>query len=694
MTLLERPQGRFRFDKQLLHRFIEIAQPYFYPTDGRGTGTFLGLLTAMLVLVVAAMFFIVVGLTRLGQLVASEFFTQIAAQLVERVDVLLRSATLPLAIAAMVASLGLFFVQHRVIRQRWRQWFMLTLLLFLAFMVNGINVTLSYTFRIIDNALNQREAPLFWQFLFIYAGIILLAVPVIALYQYARLKLALHWRAWLTRLFLQRYFHDRAYYDLDSNAVNTRIDNPDQRITEDIKAFTEVTLSFLLDILDSVLALISFTAVLYSISKVLTLGLLVYAGLGAAIAILVGQRLIRINYDQLRLEANFRYGMVHVRDNAESIAFYQGERLEQQQVDDRLRSVLHNSNLLILWNSIIVLLQRGYNYFTRIVPYTIVAPLYLMGETDFGTIGQASLAFRLILDALSVITNRIEEIAKFAASITRLGAFYECLDSQVRVSSYPSASGTPRQARPRPDALPPDALSPNALSPDVRPKSSIQTRLAPALSIENLTLRTPNAEQTLIEQLTLGTDVSDRLLVVGASGCGKSSLLRAIAGLWTNGDGIIFRPEVTGMLFLPQQPYLLLGTLRDQLVYPNSPATIADDEIHRTLEQVNLEALPGRVGGLNLERDWPTILSLGEQQRLAFARILLTRPKYAILDEATSALDVKNERHLYRLLTHLKISYLSVGHRPSLVDYHDNVLTLEWRRWRLTEASCYLFEGS
>ncbi|MGF1537842.1 MAG: ABC transporter ATP-binding protein/permease [Elainellaceae cyanobacterium] len=670
MNTLERPRSRFRFDKQLLNQFIEIAQPYFYPVDGRGTGTFVGLLTTILVLVVVVMFFVVVGLTKMGQLVASDFFTQLAAQLVTQVDALLTSAVLPTAIAALVICLLAFALQHRVLQKRWQQWFMLSSLLFLAFIVNGINVTLSYIFRIIDNALNQREGPLFWQFLFIYAGIIVLAVPVIAIYHYVRQKLALHWREWLTKLFLQRYFCNRAYYNLDSNAVNTEIDNPDQRITEDIRAFTEVTLSFLLDILDSVLALISFTAVLYSISKALTLGLLVYAGLGAAIALSVGQRLIRINYDQLRLEADFRYSMVHVRDNAESIAFYQGEELEQQQVGDRLRLVLLNSDLLILWNSVIVLLQRGYNYFTRIVPYTIVAPLYLMGETDFGTIGQASLAFRLILDALSVITNRIEEIAKFAASISRLGAFYEYLDEQA-------GAAPPRQG---------GILAPIRVTPQ------IQTRITPTLSIEHLTLRTPNSEQTLIEDLTLDAGVSDRLLVVGASGCGKSSLLRAIAGLWTNGDGIICRPEVTSMLFLPQQPYLILGTLRDQIVYPNSHAVVTDADIHRVLRRVNLETLPERVGGLNLERDWPTILSLGEQQRLAFGRILLTQPKYAILDEATSALDVKNERRLYRLLAQMNIRYLSVGHRPSLVDYHDHILTLGGRRWALTQASSDLFE--
>ncbi|MEO0408200.1 MAG: ABC transporter ATP-binding protein/permease, partial [Cyanobacteria bacterium P01_A01_bin.135] len=665
-----RPQARFRFNRQLLNRFIEIAQPYFYPTSGRAsTVTFIGLLATILILVVALMFFLVIALTKSGELVFNDFFSQLAAQFVERVDRLIGSAALPVAAIALTSCALTFALQYRTLRRHWRQWFMLSFLLFLAFVVNGINVTLSYIFRIIDNALNQREEPLFWQFLFIYAGVIILAVPVIALYHYVRRKLALHWRKWLTKLFLRRYFRNRAYYNLDSNAVNTKIDNPDQRITEDIKSFTEVTLSFLLDILDSVLALISFTAVLYSISRALTFGLLVYASIGAAIAIGIGQRLIRINYDQLRLEADFRYGMVHVRDNAESIAFYRGERLEQQQVLKRMLAALNNADLLILWNSLITLLQRGYNYFTRIVPYLIVAPLYLAGETDFGTIGQATLAFRLILDAVSVITNRIEEIAKFAASISRLGAFYEYIDAgTVGYASHHTSLQATIDTR-------------------------IDTRIVSQLSIKNLTLRTPNSEQTLIEHLSLDTKACSRLLVVGPSGCGKSSLLRAIAGLWTNGSGLVCRPDIGELLFLPQQPYMLLGTLREQVVYPNAPGSVTDQAIYRALKRVNLAELPSRVGGLDQTRDWPTVLSLGEQQRLAFARILVTLPRYVILDEATSALDVKNERRLYDLLHHMEISYLSVGHRPSLANYHDNVLELSAKaHWNLSSAHSYVFE--
>lgn len=656
MSAAEPPIQRFRFDRQLWHRFIEIAQPYFYPTNRGSTWIFAGLLLVLLVVVVSLTFFLAVGLTLLGQLLFPTFFTDLAKGLVTQVNGLLNSPVPYIALGALLLSGLIFASQRRKLRQRWLQWVLLGLLLFLSFAVNGMNVILSFVFRFIDNVLVDKNETAFWQFLWVYSGVLIIAIPVIVLYRYVRLKLGLFWREWLTKDFLDRYFDNRAYYELDSNAANVEVDNPDQRITEDIKSFTGTTLSFLLDILDSILTLISFTAILWSISRPLTGGLIVYALAGTAIAVIAGTKLIRINYDQLRLEANFRYGMVHVRDNAESIAFYRGESLEIQQVLQRLIAALRNFDLLILWQATIDLFQYGYNYFARLVPYLIVAPLYFSGNADFGTIGQSYFAFSQVLSALSLVTNQIQSIASFAASINRLGM----LDEELK-------EAPPSEIRDR----------------------GIETRIAPRIAIEHLTLRTPNSEQTLIEDLSLDVGNVDRLLVVGASGCGKSSLLRAIAGLWTNGQGVITRPDSQEMLFLPQRPYMLLGNLREQLIYPNLRSHISDDEIQEALQLVNLEGLPERLGGMEIVKDWPSVLSLGEQQRLAFARILLSQPKYVMLDEATSALDVKNERQLYELLRSLDLVYISVGHRPSLLDYHQIVLELGtpegWRLWSSEE---------
>ena len=656
----ESPRTQFKFDRQLWDRFIEIAQPYFYPLERRGSRTFLSLLGITLIAVVAFTFFLTTGLTKAGQLFFPKFFNELASGLVNNIDGLLASPAPYVAGVVLGVSALIFTALRQKIQQRWRQWSLLALLLFLSFAVNGANVSISFVFRFVETALNQREQETFYQFLFVYAGIIITAVPILVIYLYTRKKLALYWREWLTKDFLNRYFSNRSYYELDSNAANTEIDNPDQRITQDIKSFTAVTLSFLLDILDSILTLISFTVILYNISKTLTAGLLIYATFGTVVAVVAGRRLIGINYNQLRLEANFRYGMVHVRDNAESIAFYQGEGLERQQVVDRLMEAIRNFDLLIIWQALIELFQYGYNYFTRIVPYLIVAPLYFAGETDFGTFTQAAIAFSQLLSALSLITNRIDQIAEFAASINRLGAFHEQL------------------------------VDPAQKHQQEEPTDRIATRLTPNLAIEDLTLRTPNSEQTLVEDLALSIDTGDRLLIVGSSGCGKSSLLRAIAGLWTNGSGVIARPDVRNMLFLPQRPYMLLGTLRDQLIYPRSEDDVSEAELEAVLRQVNLEALPERLGGMDIEKDWTNVLSLGEQQRLAFARILLTQPRYAILDEATSALDVSNERRLYELLRDMEIVYISVGHRPTLLDYHQKVLELDTGSgWQVFDAQEY-----
>ncbi|EAZ88856.1 ABC transporter ATP-binding protein/permease, partial [Crocosphaera chwakensis] len=425
-----------------------------------------------------------------------------------------------------------------------------------------------------------------------------------------------------------------------------------QRITQDIKSFTTVTLDFLLDILDSILTLFSFSAILYTISKALTWGLLIYAIFGTAVALIVGSRLVSINYNQLRLEANFRYSMVRVRDNAESIAFYRGESLERGQVIDRLISAIRNFDLLIIWQSVITLFQLGYNYFTRLIPYIIIAPLYLQGELDFGAIAQASVAFSQVLSALSLITNQIQNITEFAASINRLGEFYESLD-------------------------------PKAFKKEKEQTSFIYTHKASDVSLENVTLHPPNSERTLIQNVSLNVSHDSNLLIMGASGTGKSSLLRAIAGLWNSGNGIIYRPDAEAILFLPQKPYMILGTLREQLLYPNTGKEITDEKLKDILKTVNLPNLSDRFD-FEAQENWENVLSLGEQQRVAFARILVTKPRYAILDEATSALDVKNEERLYQELSHMGTTYISVGHRPTLSQYHQQLLEiLDEGNWQL-----------
>jgi vitamin B12/bleomycin/antimicrobial peptide transport system ATP-binding/permease protein len=663
---------RFRFDRKLWARFVEVAQPYFYPPEVNSSWQFFFLIATQLVFVVAFTFFFVVSLSLIGFQFNPKFFAGFTKQIIylqflsglgknasEIFQNLLRFPATYLFLVLLLVSSGIFYTYRLKLKGRETQWLILGSLLFLSFIVSSLNVLLSYVFRFIDNALNTRDPKIFWEILIVYGITLVVAIPILISYRYIRRKLSLLWREWLTNTFLNGYFKDRAYYELDSNAANTEIDNPDQRITQDIDSFTKTILDLILDILSSILDLIAFVGILFSISQELTLGMVGYVFAGTVIAVFIGTTLIKINFSQLRLEGDFRYSMVHVRDNAESIAFYRGEGLERDQVEGRLSKVIQNFNLLIIWLASLDIFQYAYKYFARLVPYLIIAPLYFARKVDFGTISQGIFAFSMVLDALSLIPNRIQDISAFSASIERLGMLFERFQK-------PAAGGSN--------------------------DGGIANHLATHFKINDLTLLTPNSEQTLFRNLSFELEPPHSLLVVGTSGCGKSSLLRAIAGLWRNGSGTVEGPDYHEVLFLPQTPYMLLGTLREQLIYPNLRENITDQEIKEALTVVNLEDLGDRMGGLDAEKDWAAVLSQGEQQRLAFARILLSQPKYVILDEATSALDVPNERRLYKLLQSLDITYISVGHRPSLVDYHQTVLELGVEKdWQLQSAENYRF---
>jgi vitamin B12/bleomycin/antimicrobial peptide transport system ATP-binding/permease protein len=662
MNVAEQPQAKlkFRFDRKLWSRFVEVAEPYFYPPGPKSSRNFFLLLLTQIIFVVAFTYFFVVTLSLIGFYFNPQFFKGFVQQIIylqflsglgktapDILQSLLRFTPTYIFSGMLLLSSFVFYLYRRQLQDRKKQWFLLGVLLFLSFIVSSLNVLLSYIFRFIDNALTAKppDQKLFWEILLVYGITLVVAIPILVGYIYIRRKLALFWREWLTNTFLNGYFKNRTYYELDSNAANTSLDNPDQRITEDIRAFTLTILDLILDVLGSVLDLIAFTGILYSISRELTIGLFGYVGFGTAIAVVIGTKLIKLNFDQLRLEGDFRYGMVHVRNNAESIAFYRGEGLERKQVEGRLGRAIQNSDRLIIWFALLNIFKYAYDYFARLLPYLIIAPIYFLGKIDFGSISQGIFAFSMVLSALSLIPNRIQDISLFAASIERLGMLFE----RFRGRDLPNISTG---------------------------EESIQSHLSTHFKANQLTLKTPNSEQTLFQNLSFDLESPQSMLVVGTSGSGKSSLLRAIAGLWRNGSGSIESPDLQEVLFLPQKPYMLLGTLREQLIYPNLRENITDTEIQETLALVNLEDLSERMGGLDAEKDWPAVLSMGEQQRLAFARIFLSQPKYVILDEATSALDVTNERRLYELLKSLGVTFISVGHRPSLKDYHQTVLNL------------------
>ncbi|WP_413164469.1 ABC transporter ATP-binding protein/permease [Capilliphycus salinus ALCB114379] len=644
-----------RFDSQLWKRFLAIAQPFFYPLEPGSSKVFLGLLLLLLTFLFAAVFVLVAGVTLGSQYLLPEFFNSIAPGLYQTVMGLIESPWIVVFGLMLILPLIAAFYYKDNLESRWQPWAFLAILLLLSVSVSGLNVIISYVSNFFTTALSEKNESEFWRFLFVYAGVFVVGIPIVALYTYTRDRLANFWRRWLTDKFLDNYFDHRAYYKLESQR---QIDNPDQRISEDIKAFTRISLVFLLILLNSIIDVISFSGILWTISKKLSVFLLFYAIFGTAITVLIGRRLIPLNFNQLRLEADFRYGLVHVRDNAESIAFYQGEEQESLQIKERFLRAFHNFNLLIGWQRNVDYFTTGYRYIVIILPSLIMAPLYFAGEIRFGDITQANFAFSQVLAAFSVVVSQIEALSAFAAGINRLATFSEAL--------HPDRT-TPQPGEPR-----------------------IDLTIDSPLALEHITLNTPNYQKTLVQDLSLTLQPGQGLLIMGKSGAGKSSLLRAIAGLWRSGTGQLIRPNLQEMLFLPQKPYMILGTLREQLLYPFTERGVDDGKLHQILELVNLDYIPEQVSGFDVELDWANVLSLGEQQRLAFARLLLSQPRYAILDEATSALDLKNEERLYQKLQDTQTTYVSVGHRLSLLKYHHQVLELLGdTNWRLVSAEDY-----
>ena len=545
--------------------------------------------------------------------------------------------------------------------ERWRAQGLLALLILLLLGQTGFSVLFNYETGEFTSALAARDAGRFWTSIWHYSAILVAAVPIYALYFYVRDTLGLRWRRWLTDHFVRRYFHQRAYYRLN----NARgIDNPDQRIAEDINSFTQKSLYFSMILLGAALQLIAFSGVLWMISPGLVYFLVVYAVFSTFFTGSVfGRRLIGLNFRQLQREADFRFSMVRVREHAEPIAFHDGEPREMGTLQRLFGALYTNYRQVLRWQFRLNLFQYAHSFLTILLPTVIIAGDVLSGQLEVGRAIQAGGAFAAVLSALTVIVEHFESLSRFSAGVDRLHAFDQAL-----------------QAEPEPV----DALHHGRVSQRIHTVAGLDLRLS------RLTVRTPNGAHLLVENLSLTVQPGEGLLIAGPSGAGKSSLLRAMAGLWNTGSGEVIRPGGSEMMFLPQQPYLPLGNLRSQLTYPQTERPISDEALSSWLEAVNLPALAERFGGLEAELDWTRVLSVGEQQRLVFARVLLAKPRYVLLDEATSALDAANQAHLYAQLARLAITPISVSHNPAVLQLHSHVLELPGGGpWNLHVAASY-----
>jgi ABC-type uncharacterized transport system fused permease/ATPase subunit len=581
---------------------------------------------------------------------------------------------------------------------------------------SAVSVGFSYLGKDFWNALSAKDAEVFYANLIKYGAALVIGAPVSVLYRFQRERLAVNWRDWMTERTLQLYSGGRTYYLLESSSD---IDNPDQRITEDVRSFTGFSLQLFITIVTSIIDLVSFSMILYSIQPQLFGAIIAYSAFGTIVTSIIGGKLVNLNFLKLQREADFRYSLVRLRENAESIAFYGGEDLEGKSIAERLQLVIQNKKDLIGAQRNLETFTTAYQYLIQIVPVAVVAPQYFAGTVLLGVVSQSAGAFNHILSDLSIIVNQFEQLSSFSAGIDRLSSFYtEMRELDPNRSNDMSLLQLANMTKPI------VVNFEDTIHLQKRETMSTVASQECIVSVKDLTLSTPDRKRTLIHNLNLELQEGQNLVIVGDSGAGKSSLLRAIAGLWTAGEGQITRPDDGDVYFLPQRPYCAMGTLRDQLLYPSLESgnegdfvseegghvvssssssrshllpggTRTDDELLEILHQVTLGDLAARMGdgdpiaGLKAVADWSNMLSLGEQQRLAFGRILVNRPKLVILDEATSALDMISELKMYQLLQNMArktmnggtlsapgLTYISVGHRPSLLAYHDKKLRL------------------
>jgi putative ATP-binding cassette transporter len=503
--------------------------------------------------------------------------------------------------------------------------------------VNGLNVVNSYVGREFMTAIANRNKAAFIRQALFYIGVFAASTVVAVIIRFTEERLSLLWREFITRQAITQYLANGTYYWLDASGELT---NPDQRIAEDVRAFTVTTLSFVLMVLNSSFTVVAFAGVLWSISPLLFIVAVLYAACGSSLTIVLGGPLVTLNYDQLDKEANFRSALLHVRENAEAIKLAHREGHLTERLLHRLEALVANFCRIIAVNRNVGFFTTGYNWLIQIIPALIVAPAFIDGKIEFGVITQSAMAFSMLMGAFSLIVTQFQSISAFAAVVARLNSLAEAFE-QAQTTTGSAIEMVEAEGR---------------------------------LAYEQLTLFAAPNGNPVLKDLSISIPLGTRVLLTGSNQVARVALFRATAGLSTAGSGHIIRPGATGMLFLAQRPYLPPGTLRQVLVPTWHRSDISEDRILGLLRQLHLDQALTRSGGLDTEQDWDTLLSLQEQQLLACIYILLAAPQFVLLDRVDTELSADQFHPILHLLSEHSITYINNGEADDARDLYDAVL--------------------
>jgi vitamin B12/bleomycin/antimicrobial peptide transport system ATP-binding/permease protein len=519
-----------------------------------------------------------------------------------------------------------------------------------------LNVKFNSWYNTFYNALQNKDWNVFIYQLGVFS-ILAAAFIVTAVYQlYLQQWLQIRWRRWLTKRYLGRWLEQGTHYRM--RLKGDQADNPDQRIADDIRQFISSSLDIGIALLGSIVTLVSFVVILWNLSAATPLiigsksfevpgylvwAALIYAIIGTWVTHLVGRPLVKLNFDQQRYEADFRFSLVRLRENAEQVTLLSGEETEEGRLRDRFANVVRNWYGIMQRTKRLTFLTAGYNQVAIIFPFLVVSPVYFFGAMTLGGLMQVASAFGQVQSSLSFFVTAYTNIADWKAVLDRLAGFEASIDW---------ARGLDQTA----------------------PRVELISDGGDALHVEDLAVNVPSGEE-IVRVQDLSIELGERVLVTGPSGSGKTSLFRALGGVWPFGEGSIRIPKGANVLVLPQRPYLPLGTLRGALAYPGPENSFTPKEIDEVIDAVGLSDLRDE---LDVTAYWADKLSGGEQQRLSIARALLQKPDWLFLDEATSALDEPAESELYRLLLKRlpNAAIVSIGHRSSLIQFHDRFFEL------------------